>query len=56
MHEPKSSPPSIRMLTSSIKSKLRRRSDDEDSGLGGSEGDRTQSFGLGRGICTLHLY
>ncbi|XP_076813372.1 uncharacterized protein LOC143459935 isoform X2 [Clavelina lepadiformis] len=42
------SPKPLRVLTSGIRSKLRRRSEDEDSGVGSSDGDRYHSLGKGR--------
>ena len=47
IHSKAASPRSIRVLTSGIRNKIRRRSEDEDSGLDASEGDK--SLGLGRG-------
>ena len=49
VHSKVASPKSIRVLTSSIRNKLRRRSEDEDSGVGTCDGDRPQAFGLGSG-------
>ncbi|XP_078488439.1 uncharacterized protein LOC100178195 isoform X2 [Ciona intestinalis] len=45
----------MKIISTGIRSKLRRRSEDEDSGVGISDGDRTSSMGRGRSYENLSM-